>query len=114
MTTMTDHPSNVLYRGEAKDFRDAMRLVMAECDMEMRLTRIHARDYPEFGSEAQEQGLYTSLEEYKTTARAALRIYERHVRAAEEAAIAEMRAAGEDLAMFAEALESGDYSTLAI
>ena len=111
MTTLTS-ASNTLYRGEARDFLHAMELVQQECAAEKRI-----QQDLEAALRADGEAVEPSdpiFDEYAANARRAAGIYRTHLDAARVAAAAEMRALGEDMALFAEALESGEYSGLAI
>lgn len=99
----TDSPSNRLYRGEITDFRDAMHAVQGECTIEMGYFS---------GDKELDEKSDSGLQEFSRQANQALAIYVAQVQAAEKCAIEQMRAAG--LSEFADALESGDYSGLAI
>lgn len=107
MTERTSSSSNALYRGEARDFRHAMQLVIAQCQAEQRLTA---------GWPAEDKGdLPDLLAAYIAAARRCLAEYEARVRAAEtELALAWQKSADEDVRRIGEALARGDYSDLAI
>lgn len=105
------HASDVLYRGEARDFPHAMELVVEECITEA--THMPETD-PIFWTEEMQRKHLASLDKYKAQARTAEAIYMRVMKEAEAKVIAELRAAGGDMQQFADALESGDYSHLAI
>ncbi len=90
-----------LYQFGASSFREGMRLLLQAYAEEQRFTSIYV---PELAP-------LDGLDELIAQARQASEIYDRHVKAAEHAAVAEMRATGlEDIAA---ALETGEYSTLA-
>lgn len=88
-----------LYYGQARSFPDALRLLAQAYQDEERLCCLP--DLPPIDG-------ITEMQRDLQTARD---IYAHHIRAAEAAAAAEMRAAGLD--MFADVLTTGDYSSLA-
>jgi ABC-type Zn2+ transport system substrate-binding protein/surface adhesin len=106
------HPSNQLQRGQIANFEEGMRLYRQQMEYENALTERLADGQP---ITDQDRKLMESLSASGRKADEAAEIYRRHVAAAEAAAVAELRAKGDDdFTAFAEALESGDYSTLAI
>ena len=100
------HPSNRLYNGECRDFRDA-------CE-----TYIRAMQY--------EHGLFTDEDEFNreskamfaasiATARELLAEYERVIGEAERSLASQWAATGDDTkVMFGKAVLDGDYSPLAV
>jgi hypothetical protein len=108
------HPSTRLYRGEVTDFREAMRLYQQQMRHENSLTEQLAAQYQDPITE-QERALMKRLNLAANDAGEALKIYAEHVQEAEKKVIAALRAKGTDTFNdFAEALESGNYSQLAI
>lgn len=92
--------SNILYNGDACGFEHAMELVMAECNLEM-VGPIDEEDHK----------LNASLERYRAAAQRCLDEYREHLKP-----LAERWKADPDEAVrtIAAALETGDYSQLAI
>lgn len=107
------HPSNRLYNGDVRTFREAIRTVEAACDFERHISEAYNAS---LGPDEQHERCPEDIfDDFKAVARQALAIYEREVGEAEQRAIAAMRATGnEDLRRFAACLESGEYSDLAI
>ena len=93
-----DHPNNKLYRGEIDDFRTAMDIHVAAMSSELTL-----EDVPDAKA---------SLKEDINRAIEAKAIYNEVIAEAERRVVAEFKRKGFDL--YAEALESGDFSSLAI
>jgi hypothetical protein len=106
-----EHPSNHLFRGDVTDFYEAMRLVEAEFDFET----AHAFADDDADSRAWRE----RVRAVKAAVKKARSIYWKQMQEAMARAAAEMREAAEheqdtDLAWIANAVQSGDYSRLAI
>lgn len=100
------HPSDRLYNGEVNDSLEAMQVVEAVCEIELH----HVLAYPD--EQDRERG--AAFRDYKTAASTAGAIYREHMERAKAAAVQAMRDSDDDLEMFADALERGDYRDLAI
>lgn len=113
LTTKKPHPSNRLYRGEVTDFVDAMETYSRMMQYENSLTeQLETADYP---ITDHERKFMRELSDCSRKAIEAKAIYERHVAAVKTAVVAELRAKGDEtFTAFADALESDDYSGLAI
>lgn len=108
--TRSTHPSNLLRESEVRDFPHALFLYVEQSRYEKELAESAGEDPWIWDRHIQQD---------QEAAARAEDIYRRHQRAAQEAqeretqaAVAEMREAG--LIDLADALESGDYSELAI
>ncbi|MGZ6281830.1 MAG: hypothetical protein ACXWQ5_00930 [Ktedonobacterales bacterium] len=120
MRTTSYHPSNVLYRGEAEDFAQAMQLVLDECDTELLNAQTLVPD-DEFMTEGEIERLVVGLERYKDAASLALLTYNKAIQSGcddEAARLAVYSAYGAsddgDLRAIAEAAYEDDYAALAI
>ena len=105
-STAKHHPSNELYNGEAESFEHAMELVIGACDYELRL----------FGNEHSDDKLAAaSIRKYRDKAANACAEYLERKRKIDEEFVHWLRSHDdEEMTAFADALESGDYSGLAI
>lgn len=103
-----EHPSNRLYSGEVGDFYDAMRLVRAEYDYEAR----HAFD----GDDGDAIAFRETVKAVNQAVDRAQSIYHQCMEEARLKAAALMRAeeGTHYLTWIADAVDSGDYSQLAI
>lgn len=123
------HPSNRLYRGEVTGFDEAMRLVVAECEWEMRhsLRAMHAEmdadpeRFTDLSAEERAQmerdddRMNADLIAYIAAAKNAAAIYAKCMKEAEAQARTLLVALDDGHAdLIAKALETGDYSQLAI
>lgn len=127
ITARREHPSNRLYRGEVRDFAEAMRAIEAEVEYELARQPVEMAE-PDPLLDGRAPGEY--LRRYADVARTAGRLYvdalesvmrqfgeafERQLRQmAAEAHAHDRHDDGETLTMFAEAFASADYSMLAI
>ena len=110
MTTQTrDHPSNRLYRGEARNFEHACTLAVAAAQAERRTAADldHA-----FGALPAEERIDVHLERYEAAALTARGIYAGEMAELRPRLVAKLRAAG--LNDWADAFEREDYRNLAI
>jgi hypothetical protein len=113
MLTKTPHPGNRLYRGEVTDFIDAMETYRRQMEYEHSMTETSQSD--DFPLTVDDRRFMQALSDCARKAIEAKAIYERHVAAVKTAVAAELRAKGDEtFTSFADALESGDYSELAI
>jgi hypothetical protein len=101
-------PSNRLYNGDVRDFHEAVECHLACCQRE--ITQLLEGDSPELRectvkcNDAMREGI--------AKANSAREIYDRIVTDAKKNAVAAMREAG--LTEWADCVESGDYSSMAI
>jgi hypothetical protein len=117
-TTRRQHPSVRFQNNEVRDFNTAMEVYVAQYQEEMRITREIIREYPDERPghdakviEEQSKGL-AHVESMVQKARA---IYAETVAEAIKQAARKMHAEGDyNLRMIADALESGDWSQLAL
>jgi hypothetical protein len=113
-TTQNRHPSNRLSRGEVTSFEEAMRVYREQMAYENGLTEKLSQEYNQ-PITPEDRKLMHRLCVSGTKAAQALSIYYRHLKTAKDATVAELQAMGDDeFTAFADALESGDYSGLAI
>jgi len=94
------HPSNRLYNGEVADFREAIRCQIAALEIELRLSR----QWDVKGSSIFQKSI--------ADANRALEIYDRVMKDAEKQVVEELKK--EKLDEYADCLNSGDYTGLAI
>jgi hypothetical protein len=101
-------PSNRLFNGEVTDFADAVRCHIAACEAEMTTLR------PDEGEEMRKtiESCNQTMREAITRANQARQIYDRITAETETRIVEALQAAG--LTEFADCLESGDYSPMAI
>jgi hypothetical protein len=114
MSTTQTHPSNKFYRGEVHDFIEAMETYQAQMEYENAVTHHLSREMSSPITNDKRKSMKT-LALAGSKAMVARAIYIRHMQALRAAVVAELRAKDDDeFTAFADALESGDYSTLAI
>jgi hypothetical protein len=107
------HPSNILHSGEVQDFCQAMDLYSRQMHHE---NHLFLKKSNEWGVEPidEDRKLASDLEQCARDAQEAKGIFLKHLKQIEPAIAAELRARGGVFENFADALESGDYSNLAI
>lgn len=104
---MEEHPSNILFGNEVDDFGEAMLLVIRQCDIEAACASNLLPD--------QAREMEKALANMRHRAEWALARWETVKAQMEAMLIAEFRAMGDDeLSLFADSLESGEYHNLAI
>lgn len=104
------HPSNQLSNDIVTDFEQAMNLVAAECDFEYGAIDGEAADYPK-----EIQDLPSNLMAFKDTAQRCKTDWFLEMRKAELVLAKKWReSSSEDLRLIGQALETRDYSILAI
>lgn len=107
----TDTPSNRLYHGEVTTFFTACREMVAQYRQEAQWIRTkYCRDFPEDGAQglAEMQGYITTVEQCREEYAAALRQME------QDLAVQWAQREDEISQGLAEALQTGDYSRLAL
>lgn len=112
------HPSNRLYSNDVSGFDEAMQLVEQECDWEIAqsVSISVGVQNPDIVKQLAEDGkaIRATLADFKQKARRALDEYRRGGRTVSEF-LAWLRSHDDhDMRQFADALEAGDYSGLAI
>lgn len=108
------HPSSRLYNGEIGTFVEAMHVYQCQMRHENRITE-HLALVDKKPITANERNLMTRLEILAKKAAEAVEIYWKHMKAAEQAIEAELRAKDDqNFTAFADALATGDYHDLAI
>jgi hypothetical protein len=108
------HPSNRLFSGKVADFVHAMELYRGQMEVENELT-VQLSNEQKIPLTNEDRRLMQNLSIRALKADAALRIYKRHHDDVVKNIAAELRAEKDyEFNRFADALESGDYSPLAI
>lgn len=112
--TTTEHPSNRLYDNDVEDFLEAMDLYRAQIERENALTIKQVSEWKlDFSKEDRE--FMGFLVEQSNKAWVAKEIYRTYIHRGEAKVIAKLRAKNDEtFNEFADALEYGDYSGLAI
>jgi hypothetical protein len=108
-TVRTQHPSNRLYGGEARDFLHATDLARASAQVERQVSRDLDRRH---GALPPAERIDDGLDRYEAAAITARGIYTSVMADVGPRIVAELRAAGLD--DWADAYEADDYSRLAI
>lgn len=109
MSQIKPHPSNVLSSGEVTDFVTAMNLVIQQCELEARLDHIHC------DHDAQGEHLQSMLHASAEAARRCKATYLERVKAVERELAREWQNSdSEEIRSVGVALDSGEYSLLAI
>lgn len=107
------HPSSVLYSGEVQDFCAAMDLYIQQMHHEIKAGIKKSLEWNGSLSLLSSE-LNEEMRGWALQANEAKVIYKKHMKDVVPAIIAELRAKGGVFADFADALESGDYTNLAI